>query len=68
MTFQDAIRKASARARSSEEERFVIIDEYDDYVVVNDNDLDTFYVGCEVVATVEPDGNVIVGNPIEYPV
>jgi hypothetical protein len=39
--------------------KYVVKDDSLDYVICDESDLDTFYNGCEIVAAIDPDGDLV---------
>jgi hypothetical protein len=58
MTKTQAIKKAQQLAKKNDEFYYVVLEdaELDDYGVASEYDLDTFFLACPVIATLEPDG------------
>ena len=62
MSKDAAFQRASARARSTRQYRYVVwsVEDPDPpgqhYHVASDEDLETFYLGCQIVACYGPDG------------
>lgn len=60
MNKEKAFDRAIERAKQYNESFYVVLDdpEWGEYAVANELELDTYYLGCPVIATVEPDGMI----------
>ncbi|MBQ0946315.1 hypothetical protein KAK07_23450 [Ideonella sp. 4Y16] len=56
LSFEQACAKASARARRSGQERYVVHEGDGTYAVACEDDLDTWWLGATVLAAFDADG------------
>lgn len=60
MNKEKAFDRAIERAKQYNESFYIVLDdpEWGEYAVANELELDTYYLGCQVIATVDPDGMI----------
>ena len=59
MELVQAIATAKRRAKTQDDERYIILDDDSDYQVCTESELDTYYSGNKVIYLVSPGGELI---------